>query len=326
MRDVLRGDQFGISDCWGAGDPSGFETVGFPDADVEHLCDLTHRMLEEILSLAPPSLKAAASARLVPLRIYAMRGKVLGRLSYTWPNNTLQWEHTPMGLRRRSDTMPLCEIQGLLLKTTLDKVRNEDPALLSVLFHEILHGIIGDGVVSSGVFNDAVAMQIQKRHRPWPNSYLTNIPWMPAKFRGTTGFRAQEFGNIRHSRNSNHAWHITMTHVLNDIPSEAIWQICSSLTQRAHTAITTPQGSRYYHPQWSHIVDAVTGELGAERGGALLEALPFQPLQNGKHTLHLPAETDPGRTFSFTAEENPHYSVYDGTGGCDSTAFNCRDI
>lgn len=323
MNDVLRGDKFGISDCWGTVDPSGFETLGFRGEDIEQLCELVRQTLDQVLKLVPPDLARITRERAIPLKIYATRDR-LARVTYRWQPHAIGWT-SEAGHLRRSGAMQLCDINGMLLGATPEKAVRENPAFMSALFHELVHIIICDGVVSSTVFNEAATMQIQKRHLPYPNSYLTTVPWIPSAFRGSTGFRAEEFSNVLHSRNSNRAWHITLTHALDDIPEKAIWNICTALSKRAHTAIPTQLGPLSYHPRWNTITEAVAGELGAKRGNALLETLPFQPLQNGKHTIDLPAENGAGEHLSFFAQQNPNFGWHDGSGGCDTTAFTCRD-
>ena len=114
------------------------------------------------------------------------------------------------------------------------------------------------------------------------------------------------------------------THALDDVATEAIWNICMALSMKAHTPLEAPGGPKKYHPKWRDIADAINGELGRQ-GEKILTSLPFRNLEEGTHVLTFPANDRRDERCTFTVQRHPQFGERDIHGGWRGIEYICSD-
>lgn len=319
---IIRGSKQGVSPLATPNDPSGFEAMNIDSRHVEKLQLLVKRLLAEVMQYFPQALQDNMASRLTNFPIYAHNRR--GQFSVAYENIQLKKTGTsPRGnFTFEPISIPLPIIEGLKIQCTPERIDEEDPLLISELFHELVHAVTADATMNFTNLSEAIALRMQKDHYQPSQFYGTDFEWNAQNFTGNMGLNTSPYA-IQRSSQSNRAMYIAATHALNNLEESTIGELCSQLTVTAHTPIQHELGFGQIALNEARSTKVINEVLGSIRANAFWQNILFKRMNEGAAQMEFPRK-EKTEKLRFTVQSNPAFQELIN-GQWQSIQFICSD-
>ncbi|MDB4978316.1 MAG: hypothetical protein JWM56_502 [Candidatus Peribacteria bacterium] len=301
-------------------DPSGFVSAGFSSQAILGICERVRDTYMDMMSQAPKDLVSVA-----PNHIPLYCDPTMGAEASLWLRDTFPTLDTDT-MQGKKPYVPASfipsKLAGFALSYNPHSLAARPQEVTRKMRHECLHLLTLKGMhkYMRGPL-ETFTLRLEAEYCGGPD--IKHFPFIPQPdlFQSSTGFISAQGSAIEYSPQLEQALYLSATFAAKNISSENIWKIWSSLTD------ITNQAAMY--PVFSDVRKTIVDILG-EQGEALLNTMPFKPMELGTHHFMFPGSkkgmnTDTTEVKAVHIESNPHFGfIRNGT--WQESALHTKDI